>query len=53
MKIESAKVGGGHATVVAVPDGGPSSGEKLTYRLILLSGLWRLDEVTSNVPVGP
>jgi hypothetical protein len=52
-KIISAKVSGSSATVVAVPDGGPSSGEKLTYSLVQENGRWRLDKVHSNVKVGP
>lgn len=52
-KIISANVSGSSATVVAVPGGGPSSGEKLTYSLVQENGQWRLDRVHSNVKVGP
>jgi hypothetical protein len=53
VKIVSSDTSGSTATVVAVPSGGPSSGEKLTYTLAMDNGQWRLDKVDSNVKVGP
>ncbi len=53
VKIVSSRTSGPTAIVVAVPSGGPSSGERLTYSLVLENGQWRLDQVKSNVPVGP
>jgi hypothetical protein len=53
VKFISSKKSGTTATVVAVPSGGPSSGEKLTYTLVLADHGWLLDTVKSNVPVGP
>ncbi len=52
-KIVSSKTSGSTATVIAVPSGGPSSGERLTYTLVMENGSWRLDQVKSNVKVGP
>ncbi len=53
VKIVSSKTSGSTATVVAIPSGGPSSGEKLTYSLVKENDKWRLDAVKSNVKVGP
>ena len=53
VRIVSSKTSGSTATVVAIPSGGPSSGEKLTYSLVTENGQWRLDKVDSNVKVGP
>ena len=53
VKIVSSKTEGSAATVVAVPSGGPSSGERLTYSLVKENDKWRLDAVKSNVKVGP
>jgi hypothetical protein len=53
VKIVSSDTSGTTATVVAIPSGGPSSGEKLTYTLVSENGEWRLDQVKSNVKVGP
>ena len=53
VKIVSSDTSGSTATVVAMPSGGPSSGEKLTYTLVMADGAWRLDQVKSNVKVGP
>jgi hypothetical protein len=53
VKIVSSKTSGSAALVVAVPSGGPSSGEKLTYTLTNETDGWRLDDVKSNVKVGP
>ena len=39
--------------IVAVPEGGPSSGEKLEISLVLDHGAWRIAAIHSNVPVGP
>jgi hypothetical protein len=53
VRIVSSQTSGSTATVVAIPSGGPSSGEKLTYTLVMDNGQWRLDKVDSNVKVGP
>jgi hypothetical protein len=53
VRIRSAWRTGSTAHVVAVPDGGPSSGEVLRISLILERGAWRIGAIHSNVPVGP
>lgn len=41
------------AQASARPDGGIYDGERLRAELILDGGVWRLDSLRSNVPVGP
>jgi hypothetical protein len=53
VKIVSAQPGKVGYVVVAVPHGGPSSGEKLTISLTPQGGGWQLDSISSNVKVGP
>jgi hypothetical protein len=53
IDIGSIQLEGSSATAKVVPDGGPSSGEKLTVSLVHDGDRWRLDAMRSNVPVGP
>jgi hypothetical protein len=53
VEIVSTHPEGRYALVVAVPQGGPSSGERLTLSLVRQGGRWRLDSIHSNAPVGP
>lgn len=41
------------AQASARPDGGIYDGERLRAELILDEGVWKLDSLSSNVPVGP
>jgi hypothetical protein len=53
VDVTSTQPDGARALVVAVPRGGPSSGERLRISLVRQGGGWRLDSIHSNVPVGP
>ena len=53
VDIVSTQPEGKFALVVAVPHGGPSSGEKLAISLVKVHGDWRLDAIRSNAKVGP
>jgi hypothetical protein len=53
VAIRSTQPEGKFALVVAVPRGGPSSGEKLAISLVKVHGDWRLEAIHSNVKVGP
>jgi hypothetical protein len=49
----SAHIHGATATATAVPVGGPSNGAKVTAKLVREGGVWKVDAVHANVPVGP
>jgi hypothetical protein len=53
VDIQRTQPEGKFALVVAVPHGGPSSGETLSVSLIKENGNWRMDAIHSNVKVGP
>jgi hypothetical protein len=53
VEIQRTQPEGKFALVVAVPRGGPSSGEKLAVSLVKEGGGWRLEAIHSNVKVGP
>jgi hypothetical protein len=53
VEIQRTQPEGKFALVVAVPRGGPSSGERLAVSLIKENGGWRLEAIHSNVKVGP
>ena len=46
-------VDGDQATARVIPRGGPSSGEKITVRLVKIGGVWKVDSLRSSAPVGP
>jgi hypothetical protein len=50
VKIE---VDGDRATAVALPSGGPSDGERIKVGLVHPDGVWQVDTLKSNAPVGP
>jgi hypothetical protein len=52
VKVSGIKISGNRATAIAVPAGGPSSGEKVTVKLVDRAG-WRVEALKSHVPVGP
>jgi hypothetical protein len=41
------------ATAVAMPSGGPSDGETIKVGLVRSDGVWQVDTLKSNAPVGP
>jgi hypothetical protein len=49
----SAHIRGAKATATAVPVGGPNDGAKITASLVRERGVWKVDAVHANVPVGP
>ena len=53
LKTGKISVSGDKATITVVPHGGPSSGEKVTAKLVLDGDTWKIDSLNSNVPVGP
>jgi hypothetical protein len=53
VEIRSVKVRGATATAMAVPSGGASDGEKLDVELVHEGGAWKVDAISSDVPVGP
>jgi hypothetical protein len=53
VEIQRTQPEGKFALVVAVPHGGPSSGERLAVSLVKEDGNWRMDAIHSNVKVGP
>jgi hypothetical protein len=45
--------GPGTAKMVAIPAGGTYDGERLKVSLVLENGVWKVDALKANVPVGP
>lgn len=53
LDVQSLSSGGNTAKATVVPNGGPSSGDKLTVTLVKDGEDWKVDSLKSNVPVGP
>jgi hypothetical protein len=53
VKISGIAVDGESAKAVAVPKGGPSSGDRLRVTLVREGDAWKVDALRSNAPVGP
>lgn len=53
VEVKGIAISGDRAKAIAIPDGGPSDGERITVRLVLQRGGWKVDSLRSNVPVGP
>jgi hypothetical protein len=53
VEVTDVERDGDTATAVAVPDGGPNSGEHIDVKLIREGGVWKVDDLHSNVPAGP
>jgi hypothetical protein len=53
VEVSEIAISGESATAVAVPSGGPSSGERLEVAVVREGGTWKVDALRSNVPVGP
>lgn len=53
LKVTGVEIDGEKATARALPSGGPSDGEKIDVELVRQGGIWKVDSLRSNVPVGP
>ena len=53
VKVTKIEISGDKATATAVPTGGPSDAETIAVRLVRQGGIWKVDSLRSNAPVGP
>ena len=53
VKVTKIEISGDKATAKAVPTGGPSGGETIEVKLVRQGGIWKVDSLRSNAPVGP
>ena len=53
VEVRKVEIRGEEATAVALPAGGPSGGERIEVALVREAGLWKVDRLRSNAPVGP
>jgi hypothetical protein len=53
VAIDRIEIAGRAAKAMAVPSGGPSNGETITVSLVFAGGVWKVDALKSNAPVGP
>lgn len=53
VKVTRVDIDGSQASARALPSGGPSDGEKIDVTLVRQGGIWKVDSLRSNVPVGP
>jgi hypothetical protein len=53
VKVSKIEVERNAATAIAVPSGGPTSGDRLDATLIRQGGGWKVDSLRSDAPVGP
>jgi hypothetical protein len=53
VEISAVNIDGDNASAVAIPNGGPSSGERIHVRLVRVDDAWLIDDLKSNVPAGP
>ena len=53
VKVTRIEISGDDATARAVPSGGPSDGERIKVELVRKGGVWKVDSLRSNAPVGP
>jgi len=53
VKVTKIEISGDKATAKAVPTGGPSGGETIEVKLVRQGGIWKVDSLHSNAPVGP
>lgn len=53
VDVKVGKVDGNTAEATATPQGGPNRGEELKVDLVNEDGVWKVDVVRSNAPVGP
>jgi hypothetical protein len=52
VALKELRVDGDRATALVIPEGGPYDGEEITVSLVH-GPHWAVDELSSNVPVGP
>ena len=53
VKVTQVEISGDEATAKAVPSGGPSGGETIEVKLVRQGGIWKVESLQSNAPVGP
>lgn len=53
LNVRSIAVDGDRARAIVVPNGGVLDSQKLTVGLVLEGGVWRVDSLRADVPVGP
>jgi hypothetical protein len=53
VRVVGVAIDGSSARATAIPLDGPSEGERLKAELVLEDGVWKLDSLRSNAPVGP
>jgi hypothetical protein len=53
VEVTKVEISGDEATAKAVPSGGPSDGETIEVKLVRQGGIWKVDSLRSNAPVGP
>jgi hypothetical protein len=53
VEVSEIRIDGKEARAVAVPSGGPSGGEQIRVELVRAEGVWKVDSLRSNAPVGP
>jgi hypothetical protein len=53
VRVAAVEIDGATATATVIPVAGPNEGERLTAELALESGVWKVDALRSDAPVGP
>jgi hypothetical protein len=53
LDVRSIAVDGDRARAIVVPNGGVLDGQKLTVGLVLEGGVWKVESLRADVPVGP
>jgi hypothetical protein len=53
VRVVEVAIDGSSARATAIPLAGPSEGDRLKAELVLEAGVWRVDALRSNAPVGP
>jgi hypothetical protein len=53
IKEKKIEIKGADANSTIVPTGGPSDGETIKVTLVRQGGVWKVDTLKSNAPVGP
>jgi hypothetical protein len=53
VSVKTIQIAGEKATALAIPSGGPSDGDRITVSLVFADGVWKVDALKSDAPVGP
>jgi hypothetical protein len=53
VQVSGVSVSGDKASALAIPSSGPSKHERLQVQLLKQGGVWKVDSLVSNAPVGP